>query len=96
MGHAVNQQVANIPPSQQPPQTGLNPNPSAATVTSQPAGKGGSAVTYSSQSGQPQMGVPNQYANTIQSGDNTSIQSAPQLFQGKGGSGASQARGKGM
>ena len=38
--------------------------------STQPAGKGGSNVTYPSTSGQPQTGVPNLYANTIQSGDN--------------------------
>ena len=87
-----------MPLSQQAPQTGINPNPPAVTTSSQPAGKGGASVTYSSQSGQPQMGVPNQYTNTMQPGNNTSMQSVSQPFQGKGGSGisASPARGKGM
>lgn len=118
MGQPFHQQIANIQQSQQAPQTGANPNPPAATVTPQPAGKGGavapqpvqaapapqaagkggSSVTYPSQSGQPQMGVPNQYTNTIQTGDNTAMQSSPQLSQGKGGStmGTNQARGKGQ
>lgn len=64
-------------------------------ASSSPAGKGGS-VTTPVTSGQPQMGVPNQYANTIQSGDNTTTQQSP-MPQGKGGavSGATP-RGKGM
>jgi hypothetical protein len=63
--------------------------------SSVPQGKGGS-VTTPVTSGQPQMGVPNQYANTIQSGDNTTTQQSP-MPQGKGGavSGATP-QGKGM
>lgn len=60
-----------------------------------PQGKSGS-VTTPVTSGQPPMGVPNQYANTIQSGDNTTTQQSP-MPQGKGGaaSGATP-HGKGM
>lgn len=67
-----------------PPATGANPNPApvqqGAPMTYQPmgkggssgaGGKGGSSITFPSTSGQPQMGVPNSYANTIQSGDNS-------------------------
>jgi hypothetical protein len=38
----------------------------------QPQGKGGS-ITYPGQSGQPQMGQPNQYSNTVGPWDNASI-----------------------
>lgn len=49
-----------------------------------PAAKGGSNVTYPSQSGQPQMGVPNKYANTVQPIDNTNIQPGMGAMKGKG------------
>lgn len=110
MGHSVNQQVADIPPSQQPPQTGINPNPapvaysqpssgkggsmSPAPQPVQPAGKGmsqssssgkgGSTITTPVTSGQPQMGVPNSYANTIQSGDNSITPQPMAQMKGKG------------
>lgn len=66
------------------PQTGINPNPSSVSYgvqMAQPAGKGGSNVTYSSTSGQPSFGVLNQYSNTVQSGDNRNISGAS---RGKG------------
>jgi hypothetical protein len=66
-----------------------------ADLPAKPQGKGGS-VTTPVTSGQPQMGVPNQYANTIQSGDNTTTQQSP-MPQGKGGAvSGSTPRGKGM
>jgi hypothetical protein len=74
-----------------------NPAPMTAPAFSSPTpgGKGGS-ITTPVTSGQPQMGVPNQYANTLQSGDNTTTQQSP-MPQGKGGavSGATP-RGKGI
>ena len=45
MGLSLNRPEAYMPQSQPAPQTGMNPNPPAATVTSQPAGKGGAAFT---------------------------------------------------
>jgi hypothetical protein len=48
----------------------------------QPSGKGGRNVTMPSQGGQPRMGMPNAYSNTIQPWDNASIQ--PQKKSGKG------------
>lgn len=63
--------------------------------SSGPQGKSGS-VTTPATSGQPQMGVPNQYANTIQSGDNTTTQQSP-MPQGKGGAVSGPTpHGKGM
>jgi hypothetical protein len=47
----------------------------------QPMGKGG-RVTYPGQGGQPQMGQPNNYSNTVGGWDNASIQ--PQAKSGKG------------
>lgn len=49
-----------------------------------PSGKGGSNVTFPGQSGQPKMGVPNTYANTIQSGDNSGVQQPGSQMKGKG------------
>jgi hypothetical protein len=69
-----------------PPASGMNPTPAMpqmqVPMNSNPAGKGGSSYTFSNQSGQPKMGVPNSYANTIGSGDN-SLNPQP-LGQGKG------------
>jgi hypothetical protein len=48
----------------------------------QPSGKGGRNFTMPSQSGQPRIGQPNPYPNTIQPWDNASIQ--PQAKSGKG------------
>ena len=50
----------------------------------QPQGKGGK-VTYPGQDGQPKMGVPNSYSNTVGQWDNASIQ--PQQSQFGGGKG---------
>lgn len=47
-----------------------------------PQGKG-SRVTYPGQGGQPRMGVPNNYSNTVGQWDNASIQPA-QTQSGKG------------
>lgn len=60
----------------------------APAVMPQPSGKGG-RITYSGQSGQPQMGQPNQYSNTVGPWDNAAIgNQQPQTFgsgKGKGG-----------
>lgn len=48
-----------------------------------PQGKGGN-VTFPSQSGQPQMGKPNTYSNTVGPWDNASIQPRTQSGKGKG------------
>ena len=48
-------------------------------------GKGsGSSMTSSATSGQPQMGVPNQYSNTVQPMDNRRMGIAGMQAQGKG------------
>lgn len=52
--------------------------------SSRPVGKGGS-VTNSSTSGQPRIGMPNQYSNTVGQWDNTQIQPVQQHGKGKGG-----------
>ena len=52
--------------------------------STQPAGTGGSTVTFPSQSGQPEMGAPNKYANTVQPINNTNIQPVMGAMKGKG------------
>ena len=59
---------------------GINGRPQQ---TSQPQGKGGN-VTYPGQGGQPQMGRPNTYSNTVGPWDNASIQPRTQSGKGKG------------
>ena len=49
----------------------------------QPSGKGNS-VTFPSQGGQPRMGRPNNYSNTVGPWDNASIQPQTQSGKGKG------------
>lgn len=67
---------------QNPPQTGINPTPSDVSYGVQaPSGKGGSNITYPGQSGQPAIGMPNKYSNTVQSGDNSGISG---VSRGKG------------
>ena len=56
-------------------------NPAAGGPNMQPQGKG-AASTNSATSGQPRMGQPNNYANTVGGWDNASIQ--PQRSGGKG------------
>jgi hypothetical protein len=51
--------------------------------TEQSQGKGGN-VTYPGQGGQPQMGKPNTYSNTVGPWDNASIQPRTQSGKGKG------------
>jgi len=64
------------------PQAETQPNPNPAAQTPQPMGKGG-AQTNSATSGQPRMGAPNQYPNTVGQWDNTQ-QQTQQPMQGKG------------
>ena len=53
--------------------------------TQQPMPQGkGSRVTYPGQGGQPRMGVPNNYSNTVGQWDNASIQPRTQSGKGKG------------
>lgn len=56
-------------------------NPAAGGPNMQPQGKG-AASTNSATSGQPRIGQPNNYANTVGGWDNASIQ--PQRSGGKG------------
>ena len=70
ISQAVN--IASQPVQQTPVQQNYQPM--------QPQGKG--ASTNSATSGQPRMGMPNNYANTVGGWDNASIQ--PQRFGGKG------------
>ena len=63
-------------------ETQVNPNPVDGTPTSQPMGKGG-AQTNSATSGQPRVGAPNQYPNTVGQWDNTQ-QQTQRPMQGKG------------
>jgi len=51
-----------------------------------PQGKGGN-VTYPGQGGQPQMGKPNTYSNTVGPWDNANVSPQQQAFGGKGGKG---------
>lgn len=67
------------------------PNPSDITVpdggtSGQPMGKG-SRVTYPGSGGQPKMGVPNSYSNTVGQWDNASIQPQQSHFGGGKGKG---------
>ena len=59
----------------QPPQT-------QSDGISRPSGKGGQ-VTYPGQSGQPQIGQPNNYSNTVGPWDNANI-GTQNPFRGKG------------
>lgn len=75
-------------PAQQAQQT-VDPSMTAPAVmpssqSQQPMGKGGRNVTMPGQGGQPRMGVPNAYSNTIQPWDNASIQPQRQSGKGKG------------
>lgn len=59
------------------------PQPQYQPSTPQPMGKGG-RQTNSATSGQPTMGAPNQYSNTVGQWDNTQIQPVRQQGKGKG------------
>ena len=71
--------VSQVAQSTQPQGKGFAVQPNnpqqgmvAPAVVPQQQGKGGS-ITYPGQSGQPQMGQPNQYSNTVGPWDNASI-----------------------
>ena len=84
--------VSQVAPSTQPQGKGFAaPQPSntadvagPASVSGQSQGKG-SSVTIPGQGGQPKMGQPNNYPNTVGQWDNASIQpQQPQFSGGKG------------
>lgn len=82
----VPEQPANVYTPQQAPQGKAGGPDQAQGSPTATSGKGGAAsMTNSATSGQPQMGVPNKYSNTVQPMDN----------RGMGIAGL-QARGKGM
>lgn len=63
-------------------------NMMAPAVMARPQGKGG-RVTFPGQSGQPQMGQPNQYSNTVGPWDNATIgNQQPRTFGSGKGKGA--------
>ena len=74
--------VANVSPAVNKPDFSVNtfPGPSS----QQPQGKG-AASTNSATSGQPRMGKPNNYANTVGGWDNASIRPQGSAGKGKGG-----------
>lgn len=69
------------------PNTSIAPQQSApegqSDGISRPAGKGGQ-ITYPGSGGQPKMGQPNDYSNTVGSWDNTSIGTQNPSSKGKG------------
>lgn len=74
--------MAGPPPA---PRTEFTGKGFAQVNPSAPAAKGGvSNVTYPGQSGQPQMGVPNQYANTVQQPDMMQARPIGASMKGKG------------
>ena len=60
--------------------------PNLSSNMSQPSGKGasGQRYTYSPTSGQPAMGNPNAYTNTVGQWDNASVMPQPVQKSGKG------------
>lgn len=91
MGSPISQVASSTQPSQPQGKGFAAPQPSTtgdvagpASVSGEFQGKG-SRVTYPSQSGQPKMGQPNNYPNTVGQWDNASIQpQQPQFSGGKG------------
>jgi hypothetical protein len=65
------------------PQADTQPNSNPNAGTPQPMGKGG-AQTNSVTSGQPRMGMENQYSNTVGQWDNSQIQPLQPKYGGKG------------
>ena len=83
MGSPVSQVASSTQPQGKgfaSPTQHSNPNADIAT----PQGKG-SNVTFPGQGGQPKMGQPNMYPNTVGQWDNASIQ--PQQSPNRGGKG---------
>jgi len=81
MGSPVSQVASSTQPQGKgfaSPTQPSNPNADVAV----PQGKGGN-VTFPSQGGQPKMGIPNNYSNTVGQWDNASIQPR-QTQSGKG------------
>jgi hypothetical protein len=84
--------ISQVAPSTQPQGKGFasppqQDAPNIATLEGQPQtrqGKGGS-VTLPGQGGQPKLGQPNMYPNTVGQWDNASIQ--PQQSRNRGGKG---------
>jgi len=84
--------ISQVAASTQPQSKGFAPSAQQPTMPSfaqpddsgQPMGKG-SRVTYPGQGGQPKMGQPNMYPNTVGQWDNASIQ--PQQSRNGGGKG---------
>jgi hypothetical protein len=83
MGSPVSQVASSTQPQGKgfaSPTQPSNPNADVAV----PQGKGGN-VTFPGQGGQPRMGVPNNYSNTVGQWDNATIGTqqyqAPQTFQ---------------
>ena len=74
-----------VQPAQQtpPPANMAVPDNTAGQPFPRPQGKGG-RVTYPGQGGQPQMGQPNNYSNTVGGWDNASIQPKQPSYGGKG------------
>jgi len=70
--------------SPQPSQQNPVDAPAVQQQVQQGTGKG-SSVTYPGQGGQPKMGQPNMYPNTVGQWDNASIQ--PQQSRNRGGKG---------
>ena len=85
-GKGIGSQVNS--PAQQPTQSQQNDRLmndfSLVANTQQSSGKGGRNYTMPGQGGQPRMGQPNAYSNTIQPWDNASIQPQRQSGKGKG------------
>jgi hypothetical protein len=84
--------------TQQGMQSPITPVQSTPPV-GQSSGKGGlqgsqGAVTFPGQGGQPSMGQPNNYSNTVGSWDNSSTQ--PNQTRGKGSSSAGGGKSKGQ
>lgn len=84
---STNSSGKGSPQPQQPQQTFQATVPDGTSGNPFPQGKGasGQRYTYSPTSGQPQMGSPNQYTNTIGQWDNASVMPQPaQRGKGKG------------
>ncbi len=93
MGSPISQVAPSTQPSQPSGKGFAAPQPSTtgdvagpASVSGQFQGKG-SRVTYPGQGGQPKMGQPNMYPNTIGQWDNASIQPQQSRFGGGKGKG---------
>lgn len=86
---ASNSYGKGSPQPQQTQQTFQPPVIDGASLNTSPQGKGasGQKFTYSPTSGQPTVGVPNQYTNTVGQWDNANIQPSFQPRSGGKGKG---------